>query len=82
MKLEEVRIQIALGTIPESLRMPFVRGCKMHTAKTNHVRHCKLCEERIMKGQSFFAMGLQETINICEDCSYMSIVQVVKSIDK
>ena len=82
MNLKEIRVQVALGTIPEELRMPFLRGEEPEIAEDNR-RKCKICKGKILKGTKFYRCGCYEmSFNICNDCSYMSVVQMIKNADK
>jgi len=81
MDLNEIRAQIALGTIGHLKNKKF-KGLEPTEATTNHYRYCKLCTERIYKGMKFYSIGSMDSINVCEDCSYISIVAVHKLVDK
>lgn len=81
MDLNELLTQVALGTLPEKYKLAICDEGTLDVAKGN--RKCTLCDDQIKKGEQCYKLtfgGFRSTtaINICMDCSYVSIVKASK----
>ena len=79
MDFKELKVQVALGTLPEEFRIPGVKRHRQCEAINNR-KTCKFCQRKIKKGTKYYDIGTSyaSSLNICNDCSYLSIVQVLK----
>jgi len=80
MTYKELKIQLALG-VPLSKKWIQLKLQKYHDMYSPGRRTCHLCGNKIMPGDKFFDIGRAENTNICEACSYVSIVQAVKMLE-
>ena len=86
MDVAEFKIQEAIGTLPKEFRLRFCRG-KPQISKGR--RQCTLCEDTIKKGMECFIIQLGKNgyggpinLNICMDCSWISIKKVHKILER
>lgn len=85
---KELRIQEALGSLPEEYRNNF---CRYKTPKVSKgLRTCRLCGLKcIHKGEEFYlvdlgALGMYNNtyINVCKTCSWLTIQTINRIINE
>ena len=86
---DEIKTQIALGTLPPEYKNDLCRYETPRIAKG--VRRCRLCGEKcIKKGDEFYEVILTTVstsrypiyMNICIDCSWLSMQTIRRIIKK
>lgn len=78
---EEIKMQMALGTLPPEMQIAPCRYQETTIAKG--IRKCYLCGEKcIKKGDSFYRvnMGWGNYINVCTDCSWLPMTTINRMI--
>lgn len=82
--LTELKIQMALGALPEYYKIDVCRGIPTVISKGR--RTCHLCGEKcIRNGDNYYSVNLVSSssswpkyVNICLDCSWLSLIKMIK----
>jgi len=78
---EEIKIQIALGTLPPEMKINPCRYTEVEISKGK--RRCYLCGEHcIHRGDEYYRIfsGRWNTINVCMECSWLSMPTIKRII--
>jgi hypothetical protein len=81
MTLKELKMQLALGTLPDEYRHPMCTKNKLQTAKGT--RTCHFCGGKIKRDEQCYKIPIVASyyFNICMKCSYMPIGHILPLLE-
>ena len=78
MTIKELKIQLALGTLPSKFIHPMFNGAVTSIAKGH--RKCKFCYDKIKPGQEHYVTR-PHYLNMCKQCTLISIGKILSELE-